>query len=144
MERELATVHLKAITAIARRNALRSKLQARLEEAFDSEPDLEDTEIAKRLGAREKRPRDREIGFADPEIAKLRRALDEAEKEASAVKETIRAFEAQIRGRATDRLHRLGGWNAAKIQAALNRALSGISIDKDVQRYEEEYRRARE
>src|SRR5439155_9962864 len=72
----------------------------------------------------------------DKTVEGLTGQLASAEQSASAVKESIRALEAQVRERAAERLRLIAGWKQAQIQEQLNKALSGVSIEGNIQAFE--------
>jgi phage shock protein A len=138
MERELAKAKENAVTAIGHRNQLRNMLQDQQKRAAQLEANARaalkqgNEDVARQLLV--------EKGNIDSAVASLNVQLEQAEQSAATVKESIRALEAQVRQRAAERLALIAGWKQAKIQEQLNKALSGISIDGQVQQFE----RARE
>jgi hypothetical protein len=141
MERQMSKLKANAMFVLWRRNRLQDRLEAREKRIPVPVRDWIDGEIAERLEAREKRPGDPEPeqDSAGREIAELRRMLEEAEHAADAAKDSIRALEAQVRERASERLARVG-WKQARINEELNRALSEISMWRE----ERDFERARE
>jgi phage shock protein A len=134
MERELAKAKENAVTAIGHRNQLRNMLQDQQKKATQLEASARvalkqgDENTARQLLV--------EKGNLDTTIASLNGQLEQAEQSAAAVKESIRALEAQVRQRAAERLALIAGWKQAKIQEQLNKALSGISLDSQDQQFE--------
>jgi hypothetical protein len=125
MERKLAKSKINAIEAIVYRNELRNMLHERQQQAHQRACDRVAKDTVKRGQGRKRRERDlaRELEWVDPRLAELRQALEQAEEEAAAAKESIRALEEQVCRRTDERLAR-AGWEPARIEAALNRATS--------------------
>jgi phage shock protein A len=134
MERELAKAKESAVTAIAQRNRLRQMLEESKKRAEELEAQARaavragDDELARLLLV--------EKANHDKSVESLGTQLAAAEQSAAAVKESIRALEAQVRERAAQRLRLIAGWKQAQIQEQLNKALSGISMEDSTQAFE--------
>ncbi len=134
MERELAKAKESAVTAIAQRNRLRQMLVDSKTRATELEAQARaavragDDELARALLV--------EKANHDKTVESLTGQLTAAEQSAAAVKESIRALEAQVRERAAERLRLIAGWKQAQIQEQLNKALSGVSIEGNIQAFE--------
>jgi len=134
MERELAKAKESAVTAIAQRNRLRQmhddeqKRVVELEAQARAAVRAGDDELARALLV--------EKANHDKTVESLSGQLAAAEQSASSVKESIRALEAQVRERAAERLRLIAGWKQAQIQEQLNKALSGVSIEGNIQAFE--------
>lgn len=134
MERELARAKESAVTAIAQRNRLRQMLADEQKHVGELEAQARaavragDDELARALLV--------EKANHDKSVESLMGQLAAAEQSASAVKESIRALEAQVRERAAERLRLIAGWKQAQIQEQLNKALSGVSVESHVQAFE--------
>jgi phage shock protein A len=134
MERELARAKENAVTAIGHRNQLRNMLQEQQTKAGQLEANARtalkqgNEALARQLLV--------EKGNLDTTITSLGAQLEQAENAAASVKQSIQQLEAQVRQRAAERLALIAGWKQAKIQEQLNKALSGISIDGQVQQFE--------
>lgn len=134
MERELARAKESAVTAIAQRNRLRQMMddsKKRVNElAAQAKAAVRagDDELARALLV-EKANHDKTVESLDGQLAS-------AEQSAAAVKESIRALEAQVREKAAERLRLIAGWKQAQIQEQLNKALSGVSLEGNMQAFE--------
>jgi phage shock protein A len=134
MERELAKAKEAAVTAIAQRNRLRQMLDDETKKVGELEAQARaavragDDEMARALLV--------EKGNHDKTVESLTGQLAAAEQSAASVKESIRALEAQVRERAAERLRLIAGWKQAQIQEQLNKALSGVSIEGNIQAFE--------
>ena len=134
MERELAKAKEAAVTAIAQRNRLRQMLDderqrvGQLEAQARAAVRAGDDELARALLV--------EKANHDKSVESLTGQLAAAEQSAASVKESIRALEAQVRERAAERLRLIAGWKQAQIQEQLNKALSGVDIQGNIQAFE--------
>lgn len=134
MERELARAKESAVTAIAQRNRLRQMLDdegnrvKELEAQARAAVRAGDDELARALLV--------EKANHDKTVESLSGQLAAAEQSAAAVKESIRALEAQVREKAAERLRLIAGWKQAQIQEQLNKALSGVSLEGNMQAFE--------
>jgi phage shock protein A len=134
MERELAKAKENAVTAIGHRNQLRNMLQEQQTRSSQLEANARtalkqgNEALARQLLV--------EKGNIDTAVTSLGAQLEQAEQAAQTVKQSIQTLEAQVRQRAAERLALIAGWKQAKIQEQLNKALSGISIDGQVQQFE--------
>jgi phage shock protein A len=108
---------------------LRRRLQERQELVRRRERDRVEAETGQRRPRREKWSRrlERELEMLDPTLAKLRRALEQAERDFAVAEQTRRSLDLRHRPRAADRLAKLG-WQRARIEAALNEELSRIPV----------------
>lgn len=134
MEQQLAKAKENAVTAIGHRNQLRNMLADQQKRAGDLEANARralqqgDEELARQLLV--------EKGNLDATIANLNTQLEQAEQAAASVKDSIRALEGQVRQRAAERLALIAGWKQAQISERLNKALSGVSMENQVQQFD--------
>jgi phage shock protein A len=134
MERELAKAKEAAVTAIAQRNRLRQMMDDENKRVLELEAQARaavragDDELARALLV--------EKANHDKTVESLTGQLAAAEQSAASVKESIRALEAQVRERAAERLRLIAGWKQAQIQEQLNKALSGVDIQGNIQAFE--------
>src|SRR5439155_6189932 len=134
MERELSKAKDSAVTAIAQRNRLRQMMADEQKQVTEKEAQARaavragDDELARALLV--------EKANHDKSVESLSAQLAAAEQSAASVKESIRALEAQVRERAAERLRLIAGWKQAQIQEQLNKALSGVSIEGNMQAFE--------
>jgi phage shock protein A len=134
MERELARAKESAVTAIAQRNRLRQMMDDSQKRVLELEAQAKaavragDDELARALLV--------EKANHDKTAESLSGQLASAEQSAAAVKESIRALEAQVREKAAERLRLIAGWKQAQIQEQLNKALSGVSLEGNMQAFE--------
>lgn len=127
MRRELDKAKESAVQAIAARNQLRGVLQDQENSAANLEAQARaalkqgNEDLARRLLM--------EKATFDQNIEGLKVQLAQAEQASETVKENIKRLEAHVRQRAAQRLALQAGWQQAKIQEQLNKALSGISME---------------
>lgn len=142
MRRELAGAKENAVVAIAQRNQLRAMLQDNTEKAAHLE---EQARSALRAGQEDlARQLLVEKGNYDTTVAQLSDQLEQAEKTAEQVKESIRRMEQQVRQKAAERLALVAGFKQAQIQEKLSKALDGISLDGHSEAFDRAAGRIRE